>query len=121
MKPVLKKLPKNAYRLEWKDFKQLIKDLEPEQQERYARIYNRVASLHEGKRKDKGSPYYSSGSKLTDYQREYVLSMASKFFTPLQILKVITEEWKIKYSNSALNNFLKRHADEIMHARTFIS
>lgn len=111
------KLPKNAYKLEWKDFKIAIQKFPLELQEKYIKVYNRVTAMRRAKVKERQIPNYSGSSKLSDFQKEYILMMASRFFTPKQMLKVITEEWKIKYSPASLNKFLKINSLDIEQAR----
>lgn len=112
------KLPKNSYKLPLKVFLKLIKKYPKEVRVKLLNRYNAISSAIKMQEIEKNNRVNKTGfGKLTDYQRMYIIEMASRFFSPSQILKMIREEWGIKYSNVALNGLLKRHALEIEHKR----
>lgn len=117
MKAKLPKLKKSSYRLSAKDFIKLIRNYPPEIRKKFLKRYKAINKALEARKKEGVATGFIAGSKLSDYQKMYVIEMASRFYKPTEILKVIRESWGIKYSNVAINAFLKRNAEEIRQKR----
>ncbi len=118
----VKKIPKHAYKLDFQEFQKIINDYPLEARKVYLKRYRSVSAalkaqaerkkLNQGKEID-GNPHYS----LSAEQRRIIVELSGRFYSNRQIMKIITEDWEVKYSFPSLSLLLKRNREIIKQKR----
>ena len=115
MPVIVPKLKKKAFNLPLKNFLRLIQKYPQEIRNALLKRYKAVTEMSKARESERGE--YQKGGKLSEYQKIYVVEMASRLYRASQIMEVIRDEWGIKYSNVSLNKLLRRNAQTIHQKR----